>query len=96
MLMSWRMKKRLSNSPYALPMMMARLTVASWETIFYRTLMMAQGACSAAEYHRMAAEKVAAMRSSMAALVTGQGDAAVLAPFHNRARANARRLRRRK
>jgi len=75
-------------------MMMARLTVASWETILRRTLMMASGSCSAAEYRRMAAEKAAAMQISTAALMRGRGQAAVLAPFVNRARANARRLRR--
>jgi hypothetical protein len=89
------MKKRIPNSPFALPMMMARLTMASWETIFHRSLMMAQGACSAAEYQRMATEKVAAAQTAMTALMTGRGEAAVLAPFLNRARANAKRLRRR-
>jgi hypothetical protein len=74
-------------------MMMARLTFASWETILRRTMLMAQGTCSAAEYQRMAAEKAAAMRISLAAIVQGRGQAAALAPFVNRARANARRLR---
>ena len=74
--------------------MMARLAAASWETIFRRTLMMAQGTCSPAEYHRMATEKMAAMQLSTAALMTGRGDAAILAPFVVRARANAKRLRR--
>jgi hypothetical protein len=75
-------------------MMMAQLTIASWETIARRTLMMAQGACTAAEYQRMAAEKVAAAQISTAALMRGQGHAAILAPFVVRARANAKRLRR--
>jgi hypothetical protein len=75
-------------------MMMAQLAVASWETITRRTLMMAQGACSAAEYRRMAAEKVAAVQISAAALLRGRGQTAVLAPFVVRARANAKRLRR--
>jgi len=75
-------------------MMMAQLTVASWETIARRTLMMAQGACTAAEYRRMAAEKVAAVQISAAALMRGRGQTAVLAPFVVRARANAKRLRR--
>jgi hypothetical protein len=75
-------------------MMMAELTVASWETIARRTLMMAQGACSVAEYQRMAAEKMAAVQISTAALMGGRGHAAVLAPFVVRARANAKRLRR--
>jgi 23S rRNA maturation mini-RNase III len=84
------MKKRAPASPLD----MARLTAASWETIFRRTVMMAQGTCSAAEYHRMTAEKVAAMQASTLALMTGRGSAAIMAPFLSRSRANARRLRR--
>jgi hypothetical protein len=75
-------------------MMMADLTVSSWETIFHRTMMMAQGTCSAAEYQRMAMEKAAAMQLSMTALMMGRSQEAVLAPFVSRARANAKRLRR--
>jgi len=75
-------------------MMMAQLAVASWETIARRTLMMAQGVCTAAEYRRVAAEKVAAVQISAAAIMRGRGQAAVLAPFVVRARANAKRLRR--
>jgi hypothetical protein len=74
--------------------MMAQLTVASWETIFYRTMMMARQSCSPAEYQRMVLEKAAAMRSSTAALVAQKGGRAVLAPFLWRARGNAKRLRR--
>ncbi len=94
LLMSERMKKRSRTTPLDLPLMMARLTFASWETIFHRTMMMAQGTCSAAEYQRMAAEKAAAMGHSLTALATGRGQAAMLAPFVTRARANAKRLRR--
>jgi hypothetical protein len=85
------MKKR---SPAALPAMMTELTFASWETIFRRGLLMAQGACSAAEYQRMVAEKAEALRASSMALLTGRGQAAAVAPYLNKARANARRLRR--
>ena len=74
--------------------MMARLTAASWETILRRTVMMAQGRCTPAEYRRMVAEKAAAMRFSTAALMRGRGKAAVLAPFVTRTRANVKRLRR--
>jgi hypothetical protein len=88
------MRRHTRHASYALPMMMAQLAVASWETITRRTLMMAQGACSAAEYRRMAAEKVAAVQISAAALLRGRGQTAVLAPFVVRARANAKRLRR--
>ena len=73
---------------------MAQLTAASWETVFRRSLLMARGACSVAEYQRMAAEKVAAMQTATRALMRGKGPAAVLAPFATRARSNAKRLRR--
>jgi hypothetical protein len=85
------MKKRSSRS---LPAMMTRLTLASWETIYHRSMMMAQGTCSAAEYQRMVVEKAAAMQASALALMTGRGNAAALAPYLVRSRANARRLRR--
>lgn len=94
MLNLWCMNKRDLSSPFALPIMMARLTAASWETIFHRGVMMAQGTCSAAEYQRMSMEKAAAAQSSMMALMTGRSPAAVMAPYVTRARANAKRLRR--
>jgi Na+/glutamate symporter len=84
------MKKRTSRN---FPAMMTQLTLASWETIFHRTLMMAQGTCSVSEYQRMVTEKAAAMQASSMALMTGRGHAAALAPYLVRSRANARRLR---
>ncbi len=74
--------------------MMAQLTVASWETIFYRTVMMARQTCSPAEFQRMFTEKAAAMHGSTTALMSRKGGRAVLAPFLGRARGNAKRLRR--
>ena len=88
------MKKRHPVPSLALPMMMSRLMLASWETVWHRSLLMAQGTCSAAEYQRMGQEKAAAMGHSMAALMSGRDQTAVLAPFVTRARANAKRLRR--
>jgi hypothetical protein len=44
----------------------------------------------------MAAEKSAATQASMAALLRGGSSVAVIAPFVTRARANAKRLRRKK
>lgn len=88
------MRKPARNSPTAFPMMMARLTAASWETILRRTLMMAQGTCTPAEYRRMVAEKTAAVQFSTAAFMKGRGTAAILAPFVDRTRANVKRLRR--
>jgi hypothetical protein len=61
-----------------------------------RTLMMAQGTCTPGEYRRMTAEKATAVQMSMAALMTGRGHAAVLAPFVKRTQANVKRLRRKK
>ena len=78
-----------------LPAMIAETTLASWETIFHRNMMMLQGTCSIAEYQRMVLEKAAALQDSTMALLTGQGNAAALAPYLVRSRANARRLRRR-
>ena len=92
--MFYLMTKRPRRASLALPLSMARITAASWETIFHRSVMMAQGTCSAAEYDRMTAEKIAAMQASTLALMGGRGSAAVLAPFLSRSRANARRLRR--
>lgn len=88
------MKRRAQHSPFAFPLMMARLTAASWETIFHRSLLMAQGNCSAMEYQRMALEKAEAAQRATMALMTGGSPAAVMAPYVTRARANAKRLRR--
>jgi hypothetical protein len=74
--------------------MIAQLSVASWETIFHRSMMMARGTCSPAEYQKMVMEKAAAMGVSTRALVSRKGNKAVLAPFVWRARGNAKRLRR--
>ena len=77
-----------------IPVMMTELAIASWETIYHRTLLMAQGTCDFAEYQRMIVEKAEAMQASTMALMTGRGNAAALAPYLVRSRANARRLRR--
>ena len=78
---------------HASPWAMASLAMASWETIFHRTLLMANGTCSIAEYQRMVAEKMEASHASVLALVTGQSANAVVAPYLEAARANAKRLR---
>ncbi len=80
-----------SRAP-ALPLMFARLAVASWGTIMHRSVMIAQGTCSVAEYRRMVAEKLAASQSATTAALTGKGAAAMLSPYLDRARANHRRL----
>jgi hypothetical protein len=81
------------HGPFALPMMYAELALASWETVWHRTALIASGACTQAEYERMISEKMHAMQLSGVALMTGQQPEAVLRPFHKRARANAKRLR---
>ena len=79
--------------------MLAELSLASWETVARRSVMMARGTCSPAEYRRMVAEKTAATLE-MAGLLARRGHpaspAALLAPWHMRATANAKRLRKRR
>lgn len=90
-------RKRRKTVP--LPLMMAELTASSWETIARRSWMMARGTCSPAEYQRMVTEKATAAYLTGLALASGthKGDiAALLDPWHSRATANAKRLRRKK
>ncbi len=81
----------------SLPILLAELTFASWETIHRRTLLMVRGACSPAEYSRMVGEKVAAVARTATTLARARKTprlATLLIPWHERATANARRLRR--
>ena len=87
--------KNFNVYDWSYPRMMARLSIASWETIFHRSVMIANGTCTAAEYMRMVEEKTAAVQASTVALMTGRGQAAMVAPFLVRARRNANRLRKR-
>jgi hypothetical protein len=68
---------------------MLELTLASWETICRRTMMMARGACSPAEYARMVEEKVIAFGQS-SALLSGSKPPTLSAL--SKPIANARRL----
>ena len=91
------MKRRKPRSASALPMMTVELAFASWEVIARRSLMMARNRCSPAEYQRMVLEKMAAAQKSAATLMASGGKAnvaALMAPWHRRAKANAKRLRR--
>jgi len=81
------------TSPFALPIMMTELAMASWETIWHRTALILTGACSQDEYGRMVQEKMHAVHQSGQALMEGRDTQAVLRPFHKRATANAKRLR---
>lgn len=78
-------------------MMLMELNRASWEVIARRSLMMAGGTCSAAEYARMVQEKTTALRQSATKLSRARkapSPTDLLAPWHAKATANARRLRR--
>ena len=76
---------------------LAELAVASAETIGHRLSLMASGRCTPAEYSRMVSEKmVAAQRTALASLRPGTTMAGLLAPWHQAARRNAARLRRRR
>lgn len=75
--------------------MMASMTKASLETITYRSILVAQNACPPEEYARMVQEKAeAAMESGMKWMLSG-GFASInslMEPWHRRAIANAKRL----
>ncbi len=88
------MRKYPRDPLAAVPVMMTRLALSSWETIWRRSLMMANGTCTLAEYQRMSAEKIEAVQLSMLAFTRGGSPVAMLAPFASRTRANAKRLRR--
>ena len=87
------MKKSAAGRATTLPNLYSELALASWETIVHRTMMMVTGTCSVDEYQRMVTEKSEALQHSAFALMTGGSERAVLAPFHAKARANAKRLR---
>ena len=88
------MKKNNHGHALPLPIMVAELAFASWETIYHRGLMIAMGSCSMTEWQRMVLEKSRAAHQSALAMATPGGDvAAAIAPYHSRATANARRLR---
>ena len=79
--------------PLPLPLLLFELGLASGETLARRSWMMAQGRCSARERRRMVEEKSAAALASLALLGRSELDpAALLAPWHKAAKANAKRL----
>ena len=88
------MKRLNHRRTRALPMMVTELVLASWETVARRTAMIARGACTpigiSADDHRKS--------GGIAGIHDGDDDQArkkaALAPWHRRAKANARRLRR--
>ena len=91
-------RRKRQRAPALPPLMFAELALASWETIARRTLMMAQGTCTPAEYARMVIEKAAAGQSTALALSrkrTRHNLRSVLGPWHRGATANVKRLRKR-
>jgi hypothetical protein len=89
------MKTRKRRQRLSLAVMTSDLMLASWETITRRSFLIVQNDCSPAEYRRMVHEKAQAAARSAARLVSGKATiASLLAPWHSRAIANAKRLRR--
>ncbi len=92
------MPRHKKTSATALPTMLLQIAAASAEVIARRTMMMASGTCSAAEYKRMVREKQEAAKTSAALIMTHgpfASAATLLAPWHSRVTANTKRLRRR-
>jgi hypothetical protein len=87
------MKRQTRKVAAPLPLLLAELTVFSWETMARRAAMMVQGTCSTAEYQRMLFEKMRAAQLSAAAVALDRGLLATLQPWHQATRANALRLR---
>jgi len=79
--------------PMRLPMIWAEMAVASWETIWHRTTLFATGQLTPEECERMVAEKMHAAEQAATAMLSGHAPELVLAPYHSRVTANARRLR---
>jgi hypothetical protein len=77
----------------AFPTMMTQLALASWETIAYRLVLIARGACTVSEFQLMASEKIEALQLSILALLVGRGQEEVVWPYLQRAQNNASRLR---
>lgn len=88
---------RKRRAPTPLPLLFAELALASWETMARRWLMMLNGTCSPAEYARMLFEKTAAAQGTALALARPRSRRKMrgaVEPWHRRAKANAKRLRR--
>ena len=85
----------MSDATLNLPTMMMQTTLAAMEVIVRRTTMIATGTCSTAEYVRMVDEKMTALSHTAATLARPGPTTAesLLAPWHEKATANAERLR---
>ncbi len=84
--------RRSRSHPAAL---LAELGAASAETIARRLLLMGTGRCSHAEYKKMVDEKIAATQSAWIAAAFSPWTmwSAMLQPYNQAAKRNARRLR---
>jgi hypothetical protein len=91
-------KQAMKRRSKSFPDMLTELSIASWQTMAYRTGLILAGQCTEAEYRTMLSEKfLAAQQSALAAMLpSANPEIAILAPWHRAASANARRLRRRK
>ncbi len=91
------MGKRRRHATANLPFMLAELSLASYEVIGRRTAMMLSNTCSTAEYQRMVREKTAAAMATAGLLASGNAQlGSLMAPWHSRATANVKRLRKRR
>jgi hypothetical protein len=91
------MKVRKRRKAVPLPLMMMNMTLASWETIVRRTMLIAERKCSQSEYRRMVGEKAQAAMETGLRLALSGGQASItslMAPWYRRVAANAKRLRR--
>jgi hypothetical protein len=80
----------------SLPLAMTDLTLASWETVTRRMLLISLNQCSQAEYLRMFSEKAEAVMATGSILMSSLGQASLaslLAPWLSQTTANVKRLR---
>lgn len=77
----------------SLPDMLGDMAVAAWETICHRVALGMSGQLTLEECERMVSEKLAALQESSLAAASLQPVEDVIAPFHDKALANAARLR---
>jgi hypothetical protein len=94
--MAAKRKSRSSKAAASLPDAMTNLTLASWETITRRMMLISQNQCSEAEYLRMVSEKAEAAMETGLTLMFSFGQASMtslMAPWLSHATANVKRLR---
>ncbi len=93
------MTRIASSGLYSLPLMMTDLAIDACATIASRAHLIATGQCTAAEYRRMITEKAEALQASVLAVANAtpaHALEAAMRPWVNGARANAKRLSRKR